>query len=157
MWVRSCPAAGGHPVFTRHLQAATPHDTTNLDFACRQTIDQISSAWAAYVAQGKKTFVLSSLTLLCFYFVLSHHRHSAWLFSDRVWTYSLSLVCVWREGPIISAVWEFKRHACCNLLFHSPGLLSNSSSFPVGYSSYPSTGKPAPPPAAAASDPELSS
>lgn len=64
------------------------------------------------------------------------------------------LLCVWREGPIISAVWEFKRHACSNLLFHSPGPLSSRSSFPVSYSSYPSTGKPPP---AAASDPELSS
>lgn len=64
------------------------------------------------------------------------------------------LVCVWREGPIISAMWEFKRHACSNLLFHSPGPLSSQSSFPVSYSSYPSTGKPPP---AAASDPELSS
>lgn len=52
--------------------------------------------------------------------------------------------CVWREGPIISAVWEFKRHAYSNLLFHSPGPLSSPSSFPVSYSSYPSTGKPPP-------------
>lgn len=52
--------------------------------------------------------------------------------------------CVWREGPIISAVWEFKRHAYSNLLFHSPGPLSSTSSFPVSYSSYPSTGKPPP-------------
>lgn len=63
------------------------------------------------------------------------------------------LVCVWREGPIISAVWELKRHAYSNLLFHSPGPLSSLSSFPVSYSSYPSTGKPPP---AAASDLELS-
>lgn len=64
------------------------------------------------------------------------------------------LVCVWRVGPIISAVWAFKRHACSNLLFHSPGPLSSQSSFPVGYSSYPYTGRPSP---AAASYPELSS
>lgn len=58
-------------------------------------------------------------------------------------------MCVWRKGPIISG-----RHACSNLLFHSPGPLSSHSSFPVGYSSYPSTGKPSP---AAVSYLELSS
>lgn len=94
----------------------------------------------------------------------SHQRQSpsfktlwmgiALLFRPTVWTFLALGVCVWREGPIISAVWEFRRHARSNLLFHSPGPLSSQSSFPVGNSSYPSTGKRSP---TAASYPEFSS
>lgn len=155
-----------HPVFTLIHTSPGPH--TECYYQCGCTCSRItvtiSSPWAAHVLRGGKTHFSCLLWLYCALFsfitppafplIQSSINGKALLHQQRVWTVFALLVRVWREGPIISAVWKFKRHACSNLLFHSPGPLSSQSSFPVGYSSYPCTGKPSP---AAASDPELSS